>query len=78
MKRKLYVQAWTAPVVGAIEMDEEQLRSIHEFRNIKPMIPMLTKINDEYKFVETHLTNAPSVSLNEIEEMEEVLAPWRD
>jgi hypothetical protein len=59
-------------------MDEEQLRSIHEFRNIKPMIPMLTKINDEYKFVETHLTNAPSVSLNEIEEMEEVLAPWRD
>lgn len=76
--RKLYIQAWTAPVVGAIEIDEETLRNIQPLKNLKPMIPMMTKINDEFKIVETHLTDAPTVSLSRLEELNEVLEPWRD
>jgi len=78
MTRKLYVQAWTAPVCGAIAIDEQELRKIEPFKNLKAMIPMMTKINDEYKLVETHLTKDPTISLNKLEQLYESLEPWKD
>ncbi len=77
MGRKLYVQAWTARVDGAIEIDEDELRSIPQLKSLKPMIPMFTKIADEYKVVPAHLiADAPALRLTE--EQIEVFEPWKD
>lgn len=75
---KVWVQAWTAKVPSSIEIDLEELKKVAGFEKIEPMIPVLVKVKDEHKFVNTHLTEAPKVTLNELEALNEVLEPWRD
>lgn len=77
MGRKLYVQAWTARVDGSIEIDESELKEIPQLKSLKPMIPMMTKIADEYKIVSAHLVpDAPALRMTE--EQIEVFEPWKD
>lgn len=75
---KVWVQAWTAKVPNGIEIDLDELKKIQGFENIDPMIPVLVNLKDEYKFVNTHLSDAPKMSLQQIEELNEVLEPWKD
>jgi predicted NUDIX family phosphoesterase len=78
MRGKLWVQVWTAPVAGGVEISEEDLRAIKQFEHITAMIPLMTKISDEFVFVDTNQVKAPRVSLNELEELYESLEPWKD
>ena len=75
---KVWVQAWTAKVPSSIEIDLDELKSIEAFKDIEPLIPVLVKVQDEHKFVNTHLTEAPKLTLNELEELNESLEPWKD
>lgn len=75
---KVWIQAWTAKVPAGIEIDLEDLRKIEALKDIEPLLPVMVKVKDEYKFVNTHLTDAPKVTLTDLEELNEVLEPWRD
>lgn len=75
---KIWVQAWTAKVPASIEMNLEDLRKVEGLEDIEPLIPVMVKVQDEHKFVNTHLTDAPKLTLNELETLHESLQPWRD
>ena len=75
---KVWIQAWTAKVPSSIEIDLDDLKRIEALKDLEPLIPVLVKVQDQYKFVNTHLTEAPNLSLNEIEELHESLEPWKD
>jgi len=75
---KVWVQAWTAKVPSSIEIDLDELKSIEAFKDIEPLIPVLVKVKDEHQFINTHLNDAPKLTLNELEELHESLEPWKD
>lgn len=75
---KVWVQAWTAKVPASIEIDLDDLKKIEALKDIEPLIPVLVKVQDEHKFVNTHLTEAPKLTLNELETLHESLEPWKD
>lgn len=75
---KVWVQAWTAKVPASIEIDLDDLKKIEALKDIEPLIPVLVKVQDEHKFVNTHFTDAPKLTLNQLEELNESLEPWRD
>jgi len=75
---KVWIQAWTAKVPASIEIDLEELQKVAGLESLEPLIPVMVKVQDEYKFVNTHLTEAPKLTLNELETLNESLEPWRD
>jgi hypothetical protein len=75
---KVWIQAWTAKVPASIEIDLDDLRKIEALKDLEPLIPVMVKVQDKHKFVNTHLTDAPKLTLNELEQLQESLEPWRD
>ena len=64
----VWVQVWTAPVAGSVEIDESDLAKVQGLELIKKLIPMRVEIP----------RNQAVQNLLKAEEMVEVLEPWRD
>ena len=82
---KVWVQAWTAQVAGSVQVEESELAKVAGLENLKALVPMLVEVKEsEWKMVPTvlvkdsPLVQAKNLDLAQVEEMLEVLEPWKD
>lgn len=86
---KVWVQLWTAQVAGSVQVEESELAKVEGLAKVKPLVPMLVEVQEkEWKLVPTVLVKeSPLVQVSEtataqelaqVEELLEVLEPWKD
>ena len=82
---KVWVQLWTAQVAGSVQVEESELAKVAGLENLKALVPMLVEVKEsEWAMVPTvlvkdsPLVQAKNLDLAEVEEMLEVLEPWKD
>ena len=82
---KVWVQAWTAQVAGSVQVEESELAKVAGLENLKALVPMLVEVKEsEWAMVPTvlvkdsQLVQAKNLDLAQVEEMLEVLEPWKD
>ena len=82
---KGWVQLWTAKVAGSVQVEESELRKVQGLETVKPLVPMLVEVSEkEWAMVPTvlvkdsPLVQAKNLDLAQVEEMLEVLEPWKD
>lgn len=82
---KVWVQAWTAQVAGSVQVEESELAKVAGLENLKALVPMLVEVKEsEWAMVPTvlvkdsPLVQAKNLDLVQVEEMLEVLEPWKD
>lgn len=82
---KVWVQAWTAQVAGSVQVEESELAKVAGLENLKALVPMLVEVKEsEWAMVPTvlvkdsPLVQVKNLDLVQVEEMLEVLEPWKD
>ena len=43
---KVWVQVWTAQVLGSVEVEQSELQKVAGLESVKPMVPMLVEVKD--------------------------------
>jgi hypothetical protein len=43
---KVWVQVWTAQVLGSVQVEQSELQKVAGLESVKPMVPMLVEVKD--------------------------------
>jgi len=63
LKTRVWVQVWTAPLPGAVQVEESDLVAIRGLESVKAMVPMVVRLEESLVKVEERVEVLESTDL---------------